>query len=131
MYLPACGSLLIIGIILNFLDIRMLALTLLVGASIFVPVPSDTGFHFYTFCIASEILVGVLAYATGKEAGFLIANCCFLLVIAHLMGYALDGSTPLSPYHVIVKLLETIELGICIALSPVLIPVLRNQDATE
>lgn len=131
MYLLACAILLVTGIILNFLDARMLALTVVVGLNIFLPVPSETQFEFYSFCILYETVVAVFAYATQKEAGFLIANTCALLVIAHLMGYALDGSAPLSPYHVIVKLLETLELGICIALSPVLSPILRNQDATE
>lgn len=131
MYLPACGSLLLVAIILNFLDIRMLALTIAVGVTIFIPVPSSTAFQFYSFCIFSEALLGVFAYWTKTEAGFLVANACFLLVIAHLMGYALDGSAPLSPYHVIVKMLETLELGVCIALSPVLTPILRNQDAPK
>lgn len=109
----------------------MLALTIAVGVTIFIPVPSSTAFQFYSFCIFSEALLGVFAYWTKTEAGFLVANACFLLVIAHLMGYALDGSAPLSPYHVIVKMLETLELGVCIALSPVLTPILRNQDAPK
>jgi len=131
MYLPACGSLLVVAIILNFLDIRMLALTIAVGLNIFLPVPSESQFQFYLFCILYEIALGLLALLTKTEAGFLVTNVCFLLVVAHLMGYALDGSAPLSPYHVIVKLLETLELGICIALSPVLKPILRNQDAPK
>jgi len=131
MYLPACGSLLVVGIILNFLDARMLALTLIVGLNIFLPVPAESQFQFYLFCILYETVVALVAYLTRCEAGFLLMNTCALLVIAHLMGYALDGSAPLSPYHVIVKLLETLELGICIAFSPVLTPILRNQDAPE
>lgn len=131
MYLLACGSLLVVGIILNFLDIRMLVLTVLVGISIFIPVPSETPLQFYSFCIGFELLVAAVAWSTQREAGFLIANACFLLVVAHLMGYALDGSAPLSPYHVIVKMLETLELGVCIALSPVLTPILRNTDASK
>lgn len=130
MYLQACGTLFLTALILNIKDIRMLFLTLIVGVSIFIQVPSDSAETFYSFCVLFELLIAVLAWSTKREAGFLIANACVLLVIAHVMGYSLDGSAPLSPYHVIVKLLELIELGICVALSPVVAPVLRNQDAT-
>lgn len=129
MYLIACGALFSSGLILNFLDARMLALTFMVGASIFIQVPSDTAIEFYSFCIAAEILVGVIAWNLKTEAGALVATFCALLIVAHLMGYAVDGSTPLSPYRVIVKMLEMFQLLTCVALSPVLAPTLRNNDA--
>lgn len=129
MYLQVCGALSISALILNLRDFRMLVISMMVVVSIFVPVPSSNAESFYTFCVLFEILVAVIAWATRKEAGFLIANACVLLVIAHVMGYSLDGSVPLSPYHVIVKILELVELGICVALSPVIAPILRNQDA--
>lgn len=131
MYLSACGSLLAVAVILNFRDVRMLILTVAVGLNIFLPVPSRTAFEFYFCCVLYEMALATIAWWTRKEAGFLVVNACAVLVLAHLMGYALDGSASLSPYHVIVKLLETIEIGICIALSPVLTPILRNQDATK
>jgi hypothetical protein len=130
MYQLACGTLLLVGLILNCTDRRMLALTVIVGASVFLPVPVNTALEFYSICIISEIFVGVMAYRTGREAGFLVANACVLLVIAHAMGYALDGSPPLSPYRLIVKILEISQLLVCAALSPVIEPVLRNDDAT-
>lgn len=109
----------------------MLVLSTLVGVSIFVPVPSNTAAEFYSFCALFEIFVGACALLTKSEAGFLIATACALLVIAHAMGYATDGSAPLSPYHVIVKTLELTELLVCVALSPVIAPILRNQHATQ
>lgn len=130
MYLVACGSMLLVGLILNVMDRRMLALTSLVGASVFIPVPSESAAQFYLFCVACEVGVGLLAWLSQREAGFIVANICVLLVIAHAMGYALDGSAPLSPYHVIVKLLELSQLAVCAALSPVISPILRNQNAT-
>lgn len=129
MYLLACGFLITIGMILNRKDCRMLALTTLVGASVFLPVPRETAEQFYTFCIAAELSIGLCALALHNGAGILIAELCALLVAAHLMGYALDGSPPFSPYRYIVKLLEVSQLVVCVALSSKLAPLLRNRYA--
>lgn len=129
MYLFACGALLATGLILNVGDRRMLALTALVGASVFIPVPRETPEHFYFFCIAAEILVAILACTTRARAAGGIVDLCVLLVIVHAMGYAIDGSPPFSPYRGIVKLLEVTQLAFCIVLSPILAPILRNHDA--
>jgi hypothetical protein len=130
MYYPACGVLLAAGLILNCRDRRMLALTALVGASIFLPVPRETAEQFYAFCIVAEVTIALAVLALRNSAGVLIAETCALLVVAHLMGYALDGHPPFSPYRVIVKLLEVSQLVACVALSPILAPILRNHDAT-
>jgi hypothetical protein len=130
MYQLACGVLLTFGVLLNISDRRMLALTLLVGASIFMPVPRDTALQFYSLCIAAELLVGVLAYALHARASGLITDVCAVLVIAHMLGYALDGYPPFSPYRSIVKLLEVSQLLACVALSPLMAHLLRNRDAT-
>lgn len=129
MYLTACFLIMAAGLGLNAFDRRMLALTALVGASIFIPAP-DTYEQFYVFCISAECLVGLLALIIRARASVLVAEICVLLVIAHLMGYSLDGSPPFSPYRVIVKLLEFSQLAACVALSPVLAPFLRNHETT-
>lgn len=130
MYLYACGLLLLAGLAVNVLDRRMFALTVLVGASIFVPAPRDTAAHFYLFCASTETVVGILAIVSRSKAAGVILNLCVLLVIVHAFGYALDGSPPFSPYRGIVKLLELMQLAACVILSPVLVPLLRNHDAT-
>lgn len=129
MYLYACAGLWIAALGLNMRDQRALMLAFLVGASVFVPVPGDTALHFYSFCISAEIVVGVYAYRSRCAAGYLVANVCSVLVIAHVMGYVWNGSTPLSPYRGIVKILEVSQLLICVAFSSILAPLLRNRDA--
>lgn len=129
-YLLACGSLLAAGLMLNLLDGRMLLLTAAVGAGFFFPVPNDTAEHFYTFCILAEIAVGLAAWRIGGTAALLVLDVSVLLVITHIMGYALDGSPPFSPYRVIVKLLEVSQLAVCVAMSPILAPILRNHEKT-
>lgn len=130
MYLIACGALAGLGCILNISDRRMLALIALVSASIFASPPRETPEQFYFFCIAAEISVAVCACALRSRASGAIVDICVLLVIVHVMGYAMDGSPPLSPYRGMVKLLEILQLGLCIVLSPVLAPILRNHDAS-
>lgn len=130
MYQLACAALLVIGLVLNVQSGRMLALTMLVGISIFVPAPMQSAQAFYMVCIHAEIGVGIIAWLTGTKAGVLVMDICVLLVLAHIMGYALDGSPPFSPYRIIVKILEVSQLVACAALSPVLAPILRNHDAT-
>lgn len=130
MYLLACGALLATAVVLNVRDVRMLALTLLVGATIFLPVPAHTQMQFYGTCILVEL--SVLAYCVflQSRASCLMAHIVAAMLVAHFMGWMLDGSPPLSPYRVIVKILEFSQLAVCVALSPVLTPILRNSDAT-
>lgn len=128
MYQQACATFLLFAFILNWQSWRMLALTLLVGASIFVPTPQESAEQFYVFCISAEIFVGALSWAANTKASRVIADICMLLIIAHIMGYVLDGSQTFSPYRLIVKLLEFSQIVACVALSPIIAPILRNRD---
>lgn len=130
MYGLACAALLAIGLVLNWQCRRMLAVTLIVGISVFLPAPHESAEKFYFFCIVAEVIVGLLAWASQSRAGTIIADICVLLVIAHVLGYALGGSPPFSPYRVIVKILEVSQLVVCAALSPILAPILRNHETT-
>lgn len=130
MYLVACGILLAVATVLNLTDRRMLALTLLVGATIFLPVPSHSQLQFYGTCIIAELCVATFAVFYSSRASSLILYCCAGLIVSHFMGWVIDGSAPFSPYRYIVKVLEFSQLAACVALSPVLTPILRNSDAT-
>lgn len=118
MYLAACGALLAFGLFLNRSDSRMLALTAMVGASVFFPVPSYTAEIFYSFCFASEIGVALAAFFVRNIAGLVTMELCALLAVTHMMGYEFDGSQPFSPYRYIVKLLEVSQLVVCVAFAP-------------
>lgn len=130
MYETACGVILLLGMALNGQDRRMLFLTALVGIGFFIPAPTDSASSFYIWVIYVDTIVGILALFLQAKASVMVAELSVLLVIAHIMGYAWDGSLPFSPYHIIVKILEVSQIGACVALSPVLAPVLRNQDAS-
>lgn len=129
MYLLACGALIATAVVLNIRDFRMLALTVLVGATIFLPVPSHTQMQFYGTCILVELCVLAWCVFINSRASSLMIHIVSAMILAHFMGWILDGSEPLSPYRIIIKILEFSQIGVCVALSPVLTPILRNRDA--
>lgn len=129
MYLLACGVFLAVAALLNLKDRRMLALISVVSINIFYPIPMDSYYGFYAYCIMLELIVAVVAVFYPSRTSCLTLHICAALILAHVMGMSLDGSPPLSPYRVIVKILECAHIAVCLALSPVLMPYLRNRDA--
>jgi hypothetical protein len=129
MYLWLCGVSLAIALVVNLRDRRMLALTALVGVSIFLPVPSFTQAQFYGTCILAELLVASLWSFSGSRGNNLMSFLCFLMIICHFGGWILDGSSPFSPYRLIIKCLEFSQILTCVALSPLLLKTLRNRYA--
>lgn len=95
---------------LNAREHRMLALTLVVGAGIFAPIPDAL---FYLICMLVELLVGLVAYRIAAPASWLIVRMSAMLFVLHALGWWLDGYPAASPYHVSVRLLEHAELLFC------------------
>lgn len=127
MLLPSYAFLLGIGLILNFKDWRMLGLTLLIGINVFVPIPSYTSFEFYFCCILVELLTILGALLLRAEGTILVIEIAIVLIVAHIMGNALDGFPALSPYRVIVKICEYAQLMTCIMFSRGFLPSIRNR----
>lgn len=130
MYFYACGLFLFAALVLNLRDSRMLSLTLVVGASIFSSPPMDSRTHFYMFCIIVEIAVAIFAIVSKSKAGNIMAHICAVMTVAHIGGLILGGGLPLSPYQVIIKLLEFSQLLACVALSPAIRHTLKADYAT-
>lgn len=105
----------------------MLGLTLLIGANVFVPIPSDTAFEFYYCCALAELAVIIGALILHAPATMCVIEIATVLILAHIMGNALDGFPALSPYRVIVKICEYAQLTTCIVFSQGFIPSLRNR----
>ena len=106
-------------------DPRMLALTALVSAGIFVPVPAS---NFYLFCALGEATIGITAWLIGGcAAARPVWRISALLVAFHGLGFMLNGYAPSSPYHIIVRICEHAELLACILLSSPIIK--RFKDA--
>jgi hypothetical protein len=126
MLLPSYGILLGIGLLANLRDWRMLALTLLVGANILAPIPSNTREEFFFWCFIAELCLLLGAFLLRAKASIIVIQFATVLVLMHVMGYYL-GTPHLSPYRVIVKVCEYSQLFLCIAFSPGLFTSLRNR----
>lgn len=115
------------GLIANCKEWRMLALTMLIGVNLFIPIPSDTAFQFYFCCILAEFAVILGAISLRTQATALVIQVSIVLVVLHIMAYYIDGNPPLSPYRVLVKLCEYSQLCTCIFFSKGFLPSLRNR----
>lgn len=127
MLLPSYVALFVAGLVANYRDWRMLGLTLLVGANVFVPIPSTTAFEFYWYCIMAEMGLIAGAVFMRARASILVIEVATVLIVLHVMAYHIDGHPPLSPYRVLVKLCEYSQLCICIMFSKGFLPSLRNR----
>lgn len=101
--------LLVLALLFNIGNPRVLALTVIVGAGIFVPIPAP---HFYAWCAAVELLVLFLAMLVGSGQGHAVALLCVALLLCHLMGFLMDGYTSRA-YFYLVRIYEHAELLIC------------------
>lgn len=109
-------------------DRRMLALTLVVAASVFIPSPTEWP-TYYVFNGLAEIVVALVALRLKAAASVAIVEICVLLVLTHFMGYYADGSLPFSPYRAALPMLETAEILCCVLLSTPVSSRLRNRES--
>lgn len=125
---PAYLLLLVLAAWLNRNDRRMLATTLVVAASIFVPSPTEWP-TYYIFNGLAEIVVALVALSLNTAASVILAEICILLVCTHFMGYYIDGSNPFSQYRAALAILETTEILCCILLSAPMLSRIRNRES--
>lgn len=108
------GILLALALALNMRDIRMTALSGVVGIGIFMPIPDA---YFYLVCAIVECMVAIAAISIAAMASKVVMRISMLLVVFHALGWMLDGYPPESPYHIMVKVCEHAELLACVVLS--------------
>lgn len=117
--------LLSLALALNLGNLKMLALTIIVGAGVFAPVPDA---NFYLLCILGDALIGLIAFRIDTLASRAISKIAVVLVIFHAIGWILDGYPVNSPYHLLVKISEHAELLACIFLSHRFINKAKNAN---
>ncbi|MCX7283892.1 MAG: hypothetical protein NTX28_07585 [Novosphingobium sp.] len=125
----AYSALFALAIWAGWRDWRLLALTAVVALNVFLPMPRDTALQFYTACASAEIIVAVAALSLRLPASIPIAVVCALLVVSHALGYQYDGFPAFSPYRVICKLLEALEILCCVIFSKKVLSILNNRGA--
>lgn len=111
-------ALLCIAIRVNRSDLKMLALTLTIGASIFVPLPTQVIANiWYAQCVLGELIVIIIAISLATTASQIIIGFCVALIVMHSIGIIIGPQPGFGPYRIGVPLLECGELAACIVLS--------------
>jgi hypothetical protein len=108
------GILLSAALAMNMRDWRMLTLSAVVGAGIFMPIPDA---YFYLICSIVEAGVALVAILLNARASRPVVRVSLLLAIFHGLGWWFNGYPPESPYHYMVPICEYTELVMCILLS--------------
>lgn len=127
MLFPSYAVLLGAGLIANYRDWRMLALTVLIGVNVFIPIPGSSAFEFYGYCILAELCVIIGATFLQTRSSIIVIELATVLIALHVMAYYIDGHPPLSPYRVLVKLCEYALLCTSIIFSQGFLPSMRNR----
>lgn len=108
--------LIVAAVFINRKDRRMLALSLLIGLSILLPVGSLTSrnlFWFCTVCITSDLVIGLVAFYLNTRASNFVLVVSAVLCAIHVTGWWFGGWLPESPYRVIAPLCEYAEIVAC------------------
>lgn len=114
----AAFILLLIALYCNIDARNSLALTFIVGASYFFPFDIIHNRDlWYASVIISELIVLLSALALKTRASLMVIVICVMLELNHINGYFFGGHNPESPYHVVVKYLEYIEIVALILFS--------------
>lgn len=120
--------LLTVALVLNWGDRRALALTLVIGLSLVIPVNVfTTRTNFYIVCGLFEILVALLALHIDTLASRFVALMCVMLFALHMVGWNVGGHPPGSPYRLLVKIAEYAEIFACILFANPLLRLLKND----
>lgn len=103
---------------LNRADWRTLALSLIVAAGVFVPVPWTVNPALWYFeCFLVELMVVCGALIVRSATSWAVIVFSILLASVHLTGVLHGPVAGIGPYRIIVPVLETGELLICCLLS--------------
>lgn len=116
--------LLILALWFNRNEHKLLLLSLIIGIGVFIPVPSE---NFYLCCAIGELVILLTAWSLNTANSVVVILLSVQLITAHIFGHYLNGYLTNSPYHVIVKVDECLELLSCIIFSkPIISKLFRN-----
>lgn len=106
--------LIVAAVFLNRKDRRMLALSLMIGFSILVPVGRyTTRAEFCTICITADVLLGLLAFYLNTRASNFVLIVSAILCTLHVAGWWYGGWLPESPYKILEPACEYAEILAC------------------
>lgn len=111
--IPFCAALW-----LNRKEFRMLLLSCVVAAGIFVPIPpASTASLWYFQCMLVELLVVLAAVRLNTTASVPVIMFAILLGMMHLTGIVVGPQPGVGPYRIIIPILEMSQLVVCILMA--------------
>lgn len=123
-------ALILAAIKVNWKDQRGMALSLVVGFSLLLPVKLFTHrSNFYFVCAGSDLVIGLIAvWLSTRMSNFVLVVCAWMCAI-HVTGMWFGGADADSPYRWLMKALEYAEIAAC-SIFP-LLPERRKHDAED
>lgn len=107
-----------LALLLNLSNKKMLALTFIVGAGFFMPVPrTGEWYEFYQWCSFYQICVALCAMVVKCHERWAVVFFSLLLLLCDALGYWKDGFPAFSPYRILVPTIEYLQIIACIVLS--------------
>ena len=125
------AALMLLSLWFNRGDGKLLRLTLVVAASFFLDVPRTSQAAFYLTCITVELAVAWAAYVLETRASPLVIELCLVMVVAHIMGWSIDGHSSTSMYKVIMWTTEFSQILVCLAAAQPAITRLKNHESSS
>lgn len=125
------AALMLLSLWFNRGDGKLLWLTAVVAASFFLDVPRSSQLAFYGTCIAVEVGVAWAAYALKTRASPLVIELCAVMVIAHIMGWSIDGHSSTSMYKVIMWTAEYSQILVCLIAAQPAVSRLKNHESSS
>lgn len=123
--------LILVAVALNLGNRRMLALSLIIGFSLLIPVNQFTDWQsFYPVCAIFEILWALCAWHLRARASSFATTMYVMLLAYHINGWYLGGYPNQSPYWLLVPICEYAEiLACCLFSNPIWKRIKQNDRA--
>jgi hypothetical protein len=114
--------LVVLSLLLNRGDFRMLILTLAVGVNILTPLEFISDINiWYTTCISMEVLLILTACKVSTNASLTVVSISVALIWCHIVAWKFTGQQPESVYRTVEPILEYLNiLSLSVFSTPIL-----------
>jgi len=105
---------LVIALLINCRNTRMIILTAVIGIDVFLPIPETSGRAVWCIdCIFVDAITALAVMMVNAETSFALFVTCITLVIIHLV-YLQAGAVHFPEYKMLLPSLECVMLMFCV-----------------
>lgn len=118
------------GLWVNRKDLKMLALTFVVAAGIFIPISNQcTPAEWFLKCIFVEIGVIFASTMLKNIASGVVRLIAYSLILAHLSGWLYFNNIGIAAYRGVIPMLEYSQQLVCILFCPFILNKIKDHHA--